>query len=83
MKLSAEKFEEGMAVKMINEPIIKALLKSKTIFSFELIYSRGMVSGIISLSIFLLMKHKALVLAGLAKSLVLKKMLLFLSENMF
>ena len=81
-KPSAEKVEEGMAVKMINERIIKALLKSKIIYSFELIYSHGLVSGITSLSMFLLMKPRNL-LAGLAKSLVLKKMVLFLSGNMF
>ena len=68
---------------MINKRIIKALLKSKIICSFELIYSHGLVSGITSLSIFLLMKHKTLLLAGLARFLVLKKMLLFLSRNMF
>ena len=76
LKPSAEKFEEGMAVKMINERLIKALLRSKIIYSFELlIYSHGLVSGITSFSMFLLMKPKNLLLAGLAKSLVLKKML--------
>ena len=83
LKPSAEKFEEGIAVKMINEHIIKALLKSKIIYSFELVYSHGLVSGITNLSMFLLMKPKNLLLAGLAKSLVLKKMSLFLSGNMF
>ena len=83
LKPSAEKFEEGMAVKMINERIIKALLKSKIIYSFELVYSHVLVSGITNLSMFLLMKPKNLLLAGLAKSLVFKKMFLFLSGNMF
>ena len=39
-----------MTVKMINERITKALLKSKIIYSLELIYSHGLVSGITSLS---------------------------------
>ena len=70
LKPSAEKFEEGMTVEMINERIIKALLKSKIIYSFELIYGHGLVSGITSLSMFLLVRPKNLLLAGLAKSLV-------------
>ena len=83
LKPRAETFEEGMTVKMVNEHIINALLKSKIIYSFELIYCHGLVSGVTSLSMFLWMKPKSLLLAGLAKSLVLKKMLLFLSGNMF
>ena len=83
LKPRAETFEEGMTVKMINEHIINALLKSKIIYSFELIYCHGLVSGVTSLSMFLWMKPKSLLLAGLDKSLVLKKMLLFLSGNMF
>ena len=67
---------------MINEHIIKALLKSKIIYSFKLIYSHDLVFGITSLSMFLLMKAKNLLLAGLVKSLVLKKMHLFLSGNL-
>ena len=55
LKPSAEKFEEGIAVKMIVERIIKALFKSEMIYSFELIYTHGLVSGITSLSMFLLM----------------------------
>ena len=73
LKPSAEKSEERVIVKMINEDIIKALLKSKIIYSFKLIYSHGLAFGIISLSMFLLMKAKNLLLAGLVKSLVLKK----------
>ena len=72
-KPSAEKFEEGMTFKTINERIIKALLKSKLIYSFELIYSHDLVSGVTSLSMFLLMKPKNRLLARLAESLVLKK----------
>ena len=59
-KLSAEKVEEEMAVKMINERIIKALLKSKIIYSFELIYSHDLVCRITSLRMFLLIKLKNL-----------------------
>ena len=73
LKPNAEKFEERMTVKMIFERIIKALLKSKTIYSFELIYSHGLASEITSLSMFLLMRPEGLLLARLAKSLVLKK----------
>ena len=46
LKLRAERFEQRMKVKMIIEHIIKALLKSKMIYSFELIYSHGLVPGI-------------------------------------
>ena len=52
---------------MIIEPIMKALLRSKIIYGFKLIYSHGLVSGITSLSMFLLMIPESLVLAGLAK----------------
>ena len=83
LKPSAEKFEEGITVKMINERIIKALLKSKIIYNFGLIYSRGLVSGITSLSMFLLMRPKNLLLAGLARSLVLKKCFCFYQEMCF
>ena len=67
LKPSAEKFEERMAIKIIVEPIIKALLKSKIIYGFELIYSHDLVSGITSLSTFLLMRPECLLLAKLAK----------------
>ena len=83
LKPSAEKFEEGMTVKMINGPIITALLKSKIIYSFKLIYSHGLVFGITSLSKFLLIRPKNLILAGLAKSLVLKKCFYFYHEIYF
>ena len=46
LKPSTEKFEEVMAFKMINERIIKVSLKSKIIYSFELIYGHGLVSRI-------------------------------------
>ena len=55
-------------IKMIIERIIKALLKSKIIYNFELICSHGLVSGITMMSIFLLMRLDSV---GLAKSLVL------------
>ena len=83
LKLSAEKFEEGMTVKIINERTIKALLKSKIIYSFELIYSHGLVSGTTSLSTFLLMRPKNVLLAGLAKSLFSKKCFCFYQEICF
>ena len=73
LKPSEEKFEERMTIKIIIERIIKALLKSKVIYSFELIYSHGLVSRITSLSMFSLIRPESLLLAGLAKSLVLKK----------
>ena len=55
-------------IKRIIERIIKALPKSKIIYSFELMYSHGLVSWIASLSMFLLRKPESLLLAGLAKS---------------
>ena len=83
LKPSAEKFEERMIINMIIERIIKALLKSKIIYSFELIHSHDLVSGITSLSIFLLMRPKSLALAGLAKSLVLKNCFCFCQKKYF
>ena len=44
LKASAEKFESRMKVKMIIERIMIALLKSKIIYSSELIYTHGLVS---------------------------------------
>ena len=55
-----------MAIKMIEERILKALLKSK-IISFELIESHGLVSAMTSLSMFLLMKPESLLFSGLTK----------------
>ena len=52
LKPSVEKFEQRMKLKIIIKHIIKALLKSKIIYSFELIYSHGLVRGITSLSMF-------------------------------
>ena len=77
LKLRAESFEQRIKVKMIIEHIIKALLKNKIIYSFKLIYSHGLVSGITSLSMFLLKRPASPLLAGLAKSLVLKKCFCF------
>ena len=68
---------------MINERVIKALLKGKIIYSFKLIYSHFLVSGITSLSMLLLIKPKNLLLAGLAKSLILKKCFCFYQEICF
>ena len=72
-KPSAERLEQRMKVKMITERFTNALLKSKIIYSFELIYSHGLVSGITGLGMFLLRRPESLLLARLAKSLVLKK----------
>ena len=44
-----------MTIKMIAERIMKMLLKSKIICNCKLIYSHDLVSGIPSLSMFLLM----------------------------
>ena len=68
---------------MITERIIKALLKSKIIYNFELIYNHDRVSAITSLSMFLLWRLESLLLAGLAKFLVLKKCFCFLQEVCF
>ena len=68
---------------MIIERIIKALLKRKIIDSFKLIHSHDLVSGITSLSIFLLMRPESLALAGLAKSLVLKNCFCFYQRKCF
>ena len=83
LKASEERFEERMSIKIVIERIIKALLKSKIIYSFELIYSHGLVSGIPSLSMFLTMRLESLLLTGLAKSLVLKKCFCFYQEICF
>ena len=61
-KPSAERFEQGMKAKMIMKRIMKALLKSKRIYDFELIYSQDLVSGIIGLSVFLLTRQCSLLL---------------------
>ena len=83
LKPSVEKFERRMKVKMIIERIMKALLKSKIIYSSELIYNHGLVSGITSLSMFLLRRTGYLLSAGLAKSLVLKKCCCFHQDICF
>ena len=83
LKPSVEKVEERMTIKMITKNIIKELLKSKIIYSFELTYSHGLVSGITSLSMFLMMRPESLLLAGLTKSLVLKKRFCFYQEVCF
>ena len=73
LRPSAEKFEERTTIIIIIQRIIIVLSKSKLICSFELIHSHGLASGISSLSIFSLMRPENLLLAGLAKSLDLKK----------
>ena len=59
LKPRVEMFEQRMEVKMIIEHIIEALLKSKIVYSFELIHSHGLMSGINSLSMFLLREPQA------------------------
>ena len=87
LKPSPEWFEQIMKVKMIIERIIKALLNSKVLSSFELIYIHGLVhgqvSGITILSMFLLTRPESLLLAGLTNSLVLKKCFCFCQEICF
>ena len=83
LKPSAERFEQRMKAKMIIERIRKALLKSKINYKFELIYNHGLVSGITSLSMFLMRRSEYLLLAGLAKSLVLKKCFCFHKDIRF
>ena len=65
---------------MIIERIIRVVLKSKIIYSFELIYGHVLVSGITSLSVLLLIRSVSLLLAGLAKSLILKKCFCFYQQ---
>ena len=62
-----------MKVKMIIEPIVTTLLKNKINYSFEVIHRHGLVSAITSLSIFFNDEAKSLLLAGPAKSLILRK----------
>ena len=67
LKPKTEKFEERVTVKIIIERIIKALFiyiysKGQNIYSFELIYSHGLVSGITSLSMFLMMRPESFLL---------------------
>ena len=82
-KPKAQKLEDRMTVKMIIERIIKILLKSKIIYSFELICSHHPVSGITSFSMFLLMRPECLIVAGITKCLVLTKCFCFYQEICF
>ena len=68
-------FEQRMKVKMIIESIIKTLLKSKIIHSFELIYSYDLVSGITSL------ETRKPSFSWRRQIFGFKKMFLFLSGN--
>ena len=61
----------------IIQRLLKALLKSKIIYNIDLIYNDGLVPAITSLSVFLRMRPESILLAGLAKSLVLKKWFCF------
>ena len=83
LKPSAEMFEQRKKFKTIFQHIIKALLKSKIIYSFELIYRHGLVSGITSLRMFLPRRAESRLLAGLAKPFVLKKCFCFYQEMYF
>ena len=67
LKPSAERFEQRINVKMIILRIIKAVLNSKIIYSFELI-NHELLSEIISLSMFLLRRAESLLAAEPAKS---------------
>ena len=51
----------------------KSIIEEQNIYNFQLIYSHDLVSGITSLSLYLLIRSKSLLLPELAKSLVLKK----------
>ena len=82
-EFETERREERKTVKMINEHTIKALLKNRIIYNLELIYSHGLVSEMTSLSMLLLMRPKNLLLARLAKLLVLKKCFCFYQEIRF
>ena len=68
---------------MIIEHIIRVVLKNKMIDSFELIYGHVLVSGITSLSVLLLIRSESVLLAGLAKSLILKKCFCFYQQICF
>ena len=84
LKPIGEHFEQRMKVKIDHWLYqIKASLKSKTVYSFELIYSHGLVSGKTSLSMFFLGRPESVLLAGLAKPLVLKKCLCCYQEICF
>ena len=61
----------------------KSVIEKQNIYSFELIYSHGMVSGITSFSMLLLIKPECLLLDELAKSLDLKKCFCFYQEICF
>ena len=63
LKPKAEKFEERVTVTIVIERIIKSIIEEQNIYSFELIYSHGLVSGITSLSMFLMMRPESLLLA--------------------
>ena len=73
LKPSAERFELRIKVKMIILRIIKAVLNSKIIYSFELI-NHELLSEIISLSMFLLRRAESLLAAEPAKSFFFFKM---------
>ena len=68
---------------MIIERIIRVVLKNKMIYGFELIYGHVLVSGITSLSMLLMMRSESLLLAGLAKSLILTKCFCFYQQIYF
>ena len=70
-----------MTVKTIIRLIVKSIIEEKNIYSFELIYSHDLVY-ILVLSM-LLMRPESLLLAGLVKSLDLKKCFYFYQELCF
>ena len=83
LKPSTERFEQRMNVKIIVGRIIKGLMKNKTIYRSELIYNHSQHYSNTSLTMFLMRRPESFLLTGPAKALVLKKMLLFSSGNMF
>ena len=66
---------------MIIERNHKSIIEEQNIYSFELIYSHGLVSGITSLSMFLMMRPESLLLAWLGESLDLKICLSFFTNG--
>ena len=83
LKPSVERFEQRMKFIMIIQRIINVLWKSKLIYSFELIYSHGLVSGITSLSMILPRRPANFLIAVLTKSLIPKKCFCFYQEICF
>ena len=80
LKPSVERFEQRMKFIMIIQLIINVLWKSKLIYSFEVIYSHGLVSGITSLSMILPRRPENFLIVVLAKSLIPKNAFVFIRK---